>query len=211
MFFSFDGIDGAGKSTQIDAFSNWLGELGHEVVICRDPGSTKLGEQLRSILLDATDTPIDSRSEMLVYMAARAQLVAELIRPSLADGKTVVCDRFLLANVVYQGHAGGIELDEVRATGRIATAGIAPDMTVVLDLAPQVALARLNRPFDRMESRGVEFLDKVRSGFLIEAARPEYNATILDATRPPDEIQAHIQDLATQLMSKQPPRAGVRK
>src|SRR5688572_15800240 len=106
MFFSFDGVDGVGKSTQIQLFCQWLRESGRDVVICRDPGSTPLGEQIRSILLDSHDLAIDRRAEMLLYMAARAQLVEQVIRPALAAGQTVISDRFLIANIVYQGHAG---------------------------------------------------------------------------------------------------------
>src|SRR5262245_46414963 len=110
MFFSFDGIDGAGKSTQVRLFVEALRARGHEVVECRDPGSTPLGERVRELLLKSgADTPIDPRSEMLLYMAARAQLVDEVIRPALKAGKVVVSDRFLLANVAYQGHAGGLD------------------------------------------------------------------------------------------------------
>src|SRR5687767_13931168 len=108
MFFSFDGVDGAGKSTQINLFCEGLRQQGREVVACRDPGGTALGERLRAILLDHHAVPIHRRSEMLLYMASRAQLVEEVIRPALEAGKVVVSDRYLLANVVYQGHVGGM-------------------------------------------------------------------------------------------------------
>src|SRR6186713_2549405 len=127
MFFSFDGVDGAGKSTQMERFCLWLRQQGHEFVTCRDPGSTQLGERLRSILLEKSATPIDRRAEMLLYMASRAQLVEEVIRPALAAGKTVVCDRFLLANVVYQGHAGGLDVSSLWQVGAVATDGLSPD------------------------------------------------------------------------------------
>src|SRR5258708_5597376 len=108
-FFSFDGVDGVGKSTQIDLFSQWLRQLGHDVVTCRDPGGTELGEAVRELLLQRHDLNIGRMAEMLLYMASRAQLVEQVIQPALAAGKTVVSDRFLLANVVYQGHAGGLD------------------------------------------------------------------------------------------------------
>ena len=107
MFFSFDGVDGAGKSTQIRLLADWLRARGREVITCRDPGTTSLGEKLRGLLLEHHDTPIHRRAEMLLYMAARAQLVEEVIRPALQAGRDVLSDRFLLANVVYQAHAGG--------------------------------------------------------------------------------------------------------
>ncbi|MCP4812538.1 MAG: dTMP kinase, partial [Planctomycetaceae bacterium] len=105
MFISFDGVDGVGKSTQAAQFVEWLQEQGHQVLRCRDPGSTELGERLRTLVLKDTKISIAAGSEMLLYMAARAQLVSEVIQPALASGKVVVSDRFLLANVVYQGHA----------------------------------------------------------------------------------------------------------
>src|SRR5262245_13895560 len=125
MFFSFDGIDGVGKSTQMRLFCDALRGAGYDVIDCRDPGSTTVGDAIREILLHGGENmSIGRRSEMLLYMAARAQLVDEVIRPALAAGKIVVSDRYLLANVVYQGHAGGLDTDAVRTVGRIATDGI---------------------------------------------------------------------------------------
>jgi dTMP kinase len=201
MFFSFDGVDGAGKSTQVALFGEWLREQGREVVACRDPGSTPLGEAIRSVLLDRHDLHIHRRSEMLLYMAARAQLVEEVIRPALAAGKTVVSDRFLLANVVYQAYAGGLDVDEVQRVGETAIGGIIPDLTFVLDIDPGEAAMRRNRSLDRMESQGIEFLRRVRSGFLQEAKlRPE-KLLVVDASRPIDEIQAEIRAAAWRLLA----------
>ena len=133
MFFCFDGVDGVGKSTQSRAFCQWLRELGRDVVSCRDPGSTELGEALRKIVLEDHGTPLHRRSEMLLYMAARAQLVEQVIRPALLAGKTVVSDRYLLANVVYQGHAGGLSAAQVWQVGEVAVDGLRPDLTLVLE------------------------------------------------------------------------------
>ena len=135
MFLSIDGGDGTGKSTQVELLGAWLREQGHEVVACRDPGSTPLGEAVRGILLDRHDLHIDRRSEMLLYMAARAQMVEEVIRPALAEGKTVLCDRYLLANVVYQGYGGGLDVATLWEVGRVATGGLMPDLTIVLGRA----------------------------------------------------------------------------
>src|SRR5687768_4193404 len=120
IFFSLDGIDGAGKSTQLSQFCDWLHQQRSDVVTCRDPGSTKLGEAIRALLLDRHDLAIDRRSEMLLYMAARAQLVEEVIRPALGRGEVVLSDRFLLANVVYQAYAGGLSVEQTWDVGNIA-------------------------------------------------------------------------------------------
>ena len=154
MFLSIDGGDGTGKSTQVELLGQWLRQRGHDVVACRDPGSTPLGEAVRSILLDRHDLHIDRRSEMLLYMAARSQMVEEVIRPALEQGKTVVSDRYLLANVVYQGHGGGLDVATLWEVGRVATGGLMPDLTIVLDVPAEVAAARMARPLDRMEQAG---------------------------------------------------------
>jgi dTMP kinase len=185
-------VDGAGKSTQVSLFVQWLRERGLDVVACRDPGSTPLGEAIRGVLLDRHDLHIHRRSEMLLYMAARAQLVEEMIRPALAAGKTVVSDRFLLANVVYQGYAGGLDAAEVKRVGETAVAGIMPELTFVLDIDPEAAGARLHRSLDRMESQGMEYLRRVRSGFLEEAKLRPDAIRVIDASRTVNEIQAEI-------------------
>jgi len=195
-FFSLDGIDGAGKSTQLALFCQWLREQGHDVVTCRDPGSTALGEAVRGLLLDRHELAIGSRTEMLLYMAARAQLVEEFIRPALARGATVVSDRFLLANVVYQAHAGGLPVDETWDVGRIATGGLQPDLTLVLDLDVAVAWSRLNREPDRIEARGPEFLNRVRTGFHAEAARQPGRIVLIDASRSIEAVQATVRAAA---------------
>jgi dTMP kinase len=201
MFISFDGMDGGGKTTQIGRFCDWLRAHGFEVVACRDPGSTRLGESVRQILLDTLATPIGRRSEMLLYMAARAQLVEEVIRPALAEGRVVVSDRFLLANVVYQGHASGLDVDEVWRVGRVATNGLEPDVTFVLDLPVAEAAARIVRPLDRMERRDEAFHAAVRAGYLAEAARRSETIKVIDASRSPDEVAAEIQVVAREVLT----------
>src|SRR6185295_8790198 len=181
MFFSFDGLDGVGKTTQLDLFCKWLRDSGREVVRCVDPGSTRLGEAVREILLDKKEIDIARTAEMLLFMAARAQLVEEVIAPALAAGKTVVSDRYLLANVVYQGHAGGLDVDTLWAIGKLATGGLEPDLTFVLDLPLDIARQRRKPTADRMESRGDEYFAQVREGFLTEARRHADRIRILDA------------------------------
>jgi dTMP kinase len=201
MFFSFDGIDGVGKSTQVRLFCDALRARGYDVVACRDPGSTPLGERIRELLL-ASDggAPIGLRSEMLLYMAARAQLVDEVIRPALEAGKIVVSDRYLLANVVYQGYAGGLAPAIVREVGRIATDGTLPDCVFLLDMAPGEADVRLNRPLDRMESQGGDYRKRLQDGFLAEAAQGDQRIYVIDAARPIDIVQSDIWRIAIQVL-----------
>ncbi|MCA9229734.1 MAG: dTMP kinase [Planctomycetales bacterium] len=202
MFFSFDGLDGVGKTTQMQLFCQWLAEQKTEVVTCRDPGSTPLGERIREILLLSDEqTPIAACSEMLLYMAARAQLVDEIIRPALEADKTVVSDRYLLANIVYQGHAGGLEPDAVRTVGQVATGGILPDCTFLLDMSPKSAMRRMGDQLDRMESRGDGYRQRLRDGFLAEAERTDGAIHVIDADRPVDVVQAELQAIATPLLA----------
>lgn len=202
MFFSFDGLDGVGKSTQIDRFCEWLTERGARVVACRDPGTTALGESLRELLLHSgPDRPIGATAEMLMYMAARAQLVEEVIRPALDGGAIVVSDRFLLANLVYQAHAGGLPRDDVAAVGRVAVSGVTPDLTFLLDLDPLEADRRRDGPADRMESRGDDYRDRLRTGFLAEAARDPDRIRVLNAAASIEAIQADIRRVAEAALS----------
>jgi dTMP kinase len=200
MFFNFDGIDGAGKSTQMGLFCDWLRQMGHNVVACRDPGSTPLGETIRRLLLENSDVPISRRAEMLLYMAARAQLVDQVIAPALAAGKIVVSDRFLLSNVVYQGHAGGLGADYVWELGRAATGGVQPEISFVLDLSPEAAARRMERPLDRMEREGLEFHRALRAGFLAEADRDPVRIVVIDSDRPIDAIQTDLRDAACRVL-----------
>jgi dTMP kinase len=201
MFFSFDGIDGGGKSTQMSQFCAWLEERGLEVVVCRDPGSTPLGERIRELLLHSDEeTPIGGRSEMLLYMASRAQLVDDIIRPALRAGKTVVSDRYLLANLAYQGYAAGMDVETIRGVGRIATDAIWPNAVFLLDLTLEAADRRLNRALDRMEKQTTDYRRRLREGFLNEAARANSNIHVIDADRPVEAVQADIRRIATELL-----------
>ncbi len=198
MFLSLDGIDGVGKSTQMTLLADWLRARGEDVITCRDPGSTRLGEAVRGIVLGHHETPVGMRAEMLLYMAARAQLVEEVICPALDAGKIVVSDRFLLANVVYQGYGGGLNVDELWTVGRIATGGLAPTLTILLDMPPEESLRRLTGEPDRMEKRGVEFLTRVRAGFLAEAGKQPGRIAVVNASQSIDVIQENIRTIVAQ-------------
>lgn len=210
MFFSFDGLDGAGKTTQIDLFCDWLLNAGHALERRVDPGSTPLGERVRRLLLEDRATRIDGTAEMLMFMAARAQLVDQVILPALREGRTVVSDRYLLANVVYQGYAGGLDPADIWSVGKLVTRGILPDLTFVLDLPPRIAGQRITRPLDRMETRGVEFQERLRAGFLTEAARQPRAIVLVDASKSIAEVHSEIRRHAEPvLQNKEDPPAGI--
>jgi dTMP kinase len=202
MFFSIDGGDGAGKSTQIERFCQWLRDEGHQVVACRDPGSTPLGESVRELLLTRLDLNICRGSEMFLYMAARAQLVEELVRPALAAGKVVVADRYLLANVVYQGHAGGLDVPTLWQIGQIATGSLMPDLTIVLDMPAAAAAQRLGSERDRMELQGDEFHARVREGFLAEARAQPGRIVVIDAAQAIERVQADLRLAAGRVLKR---------
>jgi dTMP kinase len=189
-FLSLDGIDGTGKSTQCRLLVDWLNAGGVSAVACADPGGTPLGDQLRQILL-ASRADLSDRAEALLFMASRAELVTRVIRPALDGGRVVVSDRFVAANVVYQGHAHGLSPDELWVVGRFSTGDLLPDLTLILDLPVGAAVARRGRAADRMEARGPDYLDRVRRGFLAEAARQPGSFQVLDAS--PDVDAVHHQ------------------
>ncbi|MDG2409635.1 MAG: dTMP kinase [Pirellulales bacterium] len=191
MFLSLDGIDGVGKSTQLKLLVEKLQHLGREVITCREPGSTQLGESIRKILLNDWETPIDVVSEMLLYMASRAQLVQEVIRPALERGQTVIADRYLLASVVYQGCGDRLDTDSIWDVGRVATGGLLPDLTIVLDLPLDEAASRIGEP-DRIESRGDAYREALRKEFLAEAENRPEQIQVVDARGTKDEVADRI-------------------
>src|SRR4051812_10953301 len=193
MFLALDGPDGGGKTTQAARLVQWLRAEGRDVVTCRDPGGTPLGDRLRQILLDRDTAPPALRAEMLLYMASRAQLVEEVIRPALDAGRVVVSDRYLLANVVYQGYAGGLPVEEVWRVGEVATGGLLPDLTLVLDVPPDVAQARVGAPRDRMEEQPEAYRERVRAGFLAAAGSYPAPIVVVDGAAAPDVVADRLQ------------------
>lgn len=197
-FLVLDGPEGAGKTTQAEHLVQHLRDTGREATTVRDPGSTPVSERIREVLLDRRLPEMDARTEVFLYMASRAEMVARIIRPALDVGLIVVCDRFVSATVAYQGYAGGIDPDLIWHLGRTACGGLEPDLTVILDLPVQEGLARaraLAEP-DRIEAKGPVYHEKVRQGFLAMAeARPEVFA-VVDASRPPDAVADAIWEAA---------------
>ena len=191
-FIALDGPDGGGKSTQVARLVEWLESQGHPVVGCRDPGGTPLGDQLRGILLDRATTAPIPWAEMLLYMASRAQLVDQVIRPALRAGKHVISDRYLLANVVYQGYAGGLPMDSIWRIGEESTRNLLPDLTLVLDVPPEIARARTGGARDRMEDRPAEYHAKVRAGFLEVARIYPTPIVIIDGSAGEEDVAAWL-------------------
>ncbi len=191
LFISLDGLDGTGKSTQCRLLADWLRARGREVVPCADPGGTPVGDEIRGLLLDHR-RDMTLACEAFLFMASRAQLAADVIRPALEAGRDVVADRYLLANVVYQGHAGGLDPRQLWEVGRLSTGGLEPDLTVVLDVPLETARARRQRPADRMEGRDVEFHAKVRAGFLAEARQHPDRIRVVDASRSVEAVHEAV-------------------
>lgn len=202
-FLCLEGLDGSGKSTQCRLLADWLRAQGRTVTSCFEPGSTALGEQLRAIVLQHRQQ-IGLPAEALLFMASRAQLVTEVIRPALAEGHTIVCDRFELSTIVYQGYAGGLDPHQLRHAGHLATGGLEPDLTLVLDLSLEQARARRNRPADRLESREDAYHQRVREGFLVEARRRPDRIKVLDASAATDVVQTLIREEVSRVLATGP-------
>lgn len=183
LFVSMDGLDGCGKSTQVKNLADKLGSLGIKTTTCVDPGGTEIGKLLRDILLHHK-TYIATRCEALLFMASRAQLVDQVILPALDKGEVVISDRYLFANIVYQGYAGGLDPDLLWQTGLLSTGGLIPDITFLLDLPVMISRQRVGEPSDRMEQRSYEYFQKVRRGFLTEAEIGRQKTVVVDALLP---------------------------
>lgn len=200
-FISFEGIDGAGKSTHIDAFSNLLKERypSHEIVLTREPGGTELGEQLRALLLDA---PMNLETEALLMFAARREHIAQIIEPALEAGKIVISDRFTDASFAYQGGGRGLNLDKLNSLERWVQEKsdgslIQPNLTILFDLPGSVAEARRSkvRAPDKFEQMNLNFFEKVREEYLRRAKADPKRFHLVDATQTPETIWSDLQNL----------------
>ncbi len=195
MFITFEGIDGSGKTTQINLLSARLRSLGIDVLALREPGGNEVSENIREVLLSNTNE-IGIRAELLLFVAARAQLVEKVIRPALDAGKLVICDRFIDSSVAYQGFGRGIDIDDVHSCNKFATNNLVPNLTFFLDVPTTIGLGRTSARGesapDRMESAGESFFDKVRTGYLSIAASEPGRFIVLDGGASPEEIHDQI-------------------
>jgi len=166
MFITFEGAEGSGKSTQIARCEQYLKQQGHDVLVIREPGGVKISETVRAILLDPANTEMGAECEVLLYMAARAQLVREVILPALDAGRIILCDRFLDSTLVYQGFGHGMDLEQIRGIGDFATCKIAPSLTILFDIDTAEGLRRAGDQKDRIEQRSLEYHSRVRQGYL---------------------------------------------
>lgn len=191
-FIVLDGPEGSGKTTQIRLLAERLGAAGRDVVCVRDPGGTPVSERIREVLLDPDLGHMEPLTEMFLYMASRAEMVARVIRPAVEGGRTVLCDRFISSTVAYQGYAGGISPEEILRCGHVACAGLWPDRVILLDLPAEEGFDRIRRQHDRMERKGPDFHRKVVEGFRKLAATDVGRCVLVDARGSVDEVAERV-------------------
>ena len=197
LFVVVEGVEGAGKSTQVERLATWLQSRGTPVVRAREPGGTPVGEAVRDVLLDREELRIGAESELLLMLAARAAFVRDVVRPALDRGEVMVADRFETSTFAYQGFGRRLPLDEVRRLNTFATGGLRPDLVLILDLPVAEGRARQKssgKADDRIEAAGTEFLERVAEGYR-ELARHDDRALLVDALRDPDDVESEIRSL----------------
>ncbi len=201
LFITFEGMDGSGKSTQIAYLEAELRALGREVLVLREPGGTPVGDWIRALLLDPAFSEMEPVTEMLLYAASRAQLVRERIRPALADGKIVVCDRFLDSSLAYQAAGRGLD-GLVMEVNRCAVDGLQPDRTFFIDVPPAAGRSRIsgNRELDRIERENEDFQNRVYAGFLAVAERDPGRVLVIDGRQEPETVRNAVWSSVEELL-----------
>lgn len=193
LFITFEGPDGSGKTTQARRLAEYLQSRGTPVLLTREPGGTAISEQIRDVVLSNRNQSIQHETEALLFSAARAQIVAELIRPALAAGKIVVCDRYADSTMAYQGYGLGLDLDALRAITRFATGGLTPDLTFYIDVPAEVGLARRHRgETNRLDQKDLAYHAQVRDGFLKMARAEPQRWVVIDGTRTVAQVQRDV-------------------
>jgi dTMP kinase len=191
-FIVFDGGEGCGKSTQSQLLKAALEASGTKVLLVRDPGTTRVGEMVRSILLNPDNHEINMRCEMLLYMAARAQMMSQIILPALAQGQTVISDRFVSSTLAYQLGGDGLTAEQIRSVAEIAIQQRWPDLTILLDMPTNLSLSRVKRERDRIEQRPMEYHEQVRQNYLAQAAAMPERYRVVDGNRAVSLVQADV-------------------
>jgi len=195
LFITFEGPEGSGKTTQLKLLAEWLRERGCDVLATREPGGTAISEAIRAILLDPTRREMQPEAEILLFSAARAQIVAQVIRPHLQGGGIVLCDRYADSTLAYQGYGRGLDLDTLRTITAFATGGLVPDLTIYLDIAIEEGLRRkVPQEWNRLEAQALAFHQRVREGYLEMAAGEPDRWLEVDAFQPIADIQAAIRE-----------------
>ena len=206
MFITFEGPDGSGKTTQITLLAAYLREQGFPVLTTREPGGTAIGDQIRGCLHDVGNTEMTAEAEILLYSASRAQLVQEVIRPALAEGQIVLCDRFADSTIAYQGYGRGLDLDALAFITRFATGGLKPDLTVLLTLDAEHGLRRRETDgaeMNRMDLQAAAFYRRVQEGYeALAAAEPERWA-VVDADRSAATVQQDVQTIVSERLRRE--------
>lgn len=219
IFFTFEGVEGSGKTTQLRRLSATLRQGGEQVTETREPGGTPVGEAIRLILLTTRNQGMAAEAELLLYVASRAQLSRECIIPALTAGAIVLCDRFADATTAYQGYGRQLELKLIAAMNRAATGGVTPNLTFLLDLDPREGLRRvrergqvllLEPSLDRLEAEALEFHDRVREGYLQIAREEAHRFHVIDATRPEEAIASEIWERVEPLIGSRTVQGGRR-
>ncbi|HZK49462.1 MAG TPA: dTMP kinase [Thermoleophilia bacterium] len=192
VFITFEGLDGSGKSTQMDLLAGSLRAAGYEVVTTREPGGTPLGEAFRDILLDPGHSAMTARAEALLYSAARAQLVETVIRPALDEGRIVLCDRYLDSSLAYQGYGRGLQVEDVLTLNVWATECLFPDLTIVLMVDEVERANRASQAPDRLEAAGLSFFERAAEGYRRLAADHRHRIRLVDSVGAVNEVQARV-------------------
>jgi len=197
-FITFEGPDGSGKSTQLRRLVPWLETQGYDIVTTREPGGTQIGERVRDVLHDCRHTEMTSEAEILLYSASRAQHVGEVILPALEAGKIVLCDRFYDSTYAYQGYGRGLSLPDLRAITAFATRGLKPDLTLYLDVPPEIGLQRRKtsgEALNRLDREALAFHQRVRAGYLELIAAEPARWRHIDATGTIDAVQDVVREI----------------
>ncbi len=205
LFITIEGPDGAGKSTQIPFIKGFLEEKGYKVVLTREPGGTVIGEKIREIILDKNHKEMSDGTEALLYAASRAQHVAELIIPALNEGKIVLCDRFVDSSIVYQGKGRELGIEAVSDINSFATMGLKPDLTIFLDIDPEIGLKRVKatKEVDRLEQEKLDFHKKVYEGYRELINMYPDRIKVISASRPVEEVSKDIEDKLKKILKEE--------